>query len=243
MRTRIIVLIGLAVALAGAQAEAVPLPDVARERRSYYISAPPYAWSAIYDIEFVSQELHIYSSIHLYPINGVTQQQVDDLEPYWESGIEGAWNDRYQILHDSQDYYDIIYDVTFLDTYQSGVDHYQVQVRPGISQGNPRTTMTLWDTADTGQVVAHEYGHMIGNYDEYNGGATDPSNQIIDSSSIMGSTSPAAVSYARHYEPVLDWLESQYPSAVLDLVAVPEPATLGLVLLGALVVLTRRRAK
>ena len=82
MRTRIIVLVGLAVALAGAQAEAVPLPDVARERRSYYISAPPYAWSAIYDIEFVSQELHIYSSIHLYPINGVTQQQVDDLEPY-----------------------------------------------------------------------------------------------------------------------------------------------------------------
>ena len=103
--------------------------------------------------------------------------------------------------------------------------------------------MTLWDTADTGQVAAHEYGHMVGNYDEYSGGATDPSNPIIDSSSLMGSTSPAAVPYARHYEPVLDWLESQYPSAVLDLVAVPEPATLGLVLMGALAMITRRGPK
>ena len=79
--------------------------------------------------------------------------------------IEGAWNDRYQILHDSLYYYDIIYDVNFVDTYESGVDHYEVDVRPGISHGDPRTTMTLWDTADTCRVAAHEYGHMVGNYD------------------------------------------------------------------------------
>ena len=61
---------------------------------------------------------------------------------------------------------------------------------------------------------------MVGNYDEYSSGATDPSNLIIDPSSLMGSTGPAAVTYARHYEPVVDWLEGQYPSAVLVVVPV-----------------------
>ena len=103
--------------------------------------------------------------------------------------------------------------------------------------------MTSWDTEDTGQVAAHEYGHMVGNYDEYSGGAVDPNDPIIDISSLMGSTSPAAITYARHYEPVLDWLERQYPFAVLVVVPVPEPSGLLLVLLGGLAVFSRRGPK
>ena len=228
MRIRSIVIIVGCLALAATDALSEPLADVARERRSYYISAPPYAWSSIYDIEFLGQELHIYTSIYLYGTGGVTSQQIDVLEPTWENGIENLWNDSYQIRHDNSYYYDIIYDVSFVDTYVSGVDHYQVQVRPGPERSN----MTTWDTEDTPQVAAHEYGHMVGNYDEYSAGATDPSDPIIDSTSIMGSTSPAAVSYARHYEPVVDWLEGKYPSAMLEVVAIPEPATLGLMLMG-----------
>ncbi len=239
MRTRIIILIGWCVALAGVQVEANPLGDVARERRFYSMSSGPYSWSPIYDIEFVSEELHIYTSIYLSGTGAVTQQDIDSLEPIWESGIEGGWNGQYQILHDNTYYYDILYDVSFVDTWTSGVDHYQVQVRPGPERSN----MLLWDTEDTGQVAAHEYGHMVGNYDEYNGGATDPSNPIIDSSSLLGSTSPSAVTYGRHYEPVMEWLEDQYPSAVLEIVPVPEPGTVVLVLVGGLFMLARGRGK
>ena len=103
--------------------------------------------------------------------------------------------------------------------------------------------MTLWDTADTGRVAAHEYGHVVGNYDEYSGGALDPSDPIIDTTGLMGWTGLGTVTYARHYEPVVDWLEGQYTSAVLEVVPVPEPATLGLMLLGGLAVLSRRGPK
>ncbi len=216
---------GLCVALAGAQVEAVPLGDVARETRSYYMNPPGFSWWVTYDIEFASQELHIYTSIYLYSSGGidhVPQSEIDSLAPYWEGGIEGLWNNRYGILHNNQYYYDIIYDVIF--EYPS--DHYNVRVRPGFSQGKPRTTMTLWDTADTGRVAAHEYGHMVGNYDEYSGGATyPPSNPIIDSSSLMGSTAPAVVTYARHYEPVVDWLELKYPQPQ-DTLEVVQPVSI-----------------
>ncbi len=213
MRTRIIVLIGLCVLLARAQVEAEPLGDVARERRSYSVSSSSVSWWSKYDIEFLDQQLHIYTSIYLYSsggIGGVTQAEIDSLAPYWEGGIEGLWNNRYGILHNDTYYYDIIYDVVF--EYPS--DHYDVQVRPGVSQGVPRTTMTLWDTADTGRVAAHEYGHMIGNYDEYDGGALDPNDPIIDTTGLMGWTGPATVTYARHYEPVVDWLRDEYALAL-----------------------------
>jgi hypothetical protein len=56
---------------------------------------------------------------------------------------------------------------------------------------------------------------MLGQFDEYVGGGTDPSGVIIDSSSIMGSTEFFAVTYARHYEDFRAWLagkdtEGQY---------------------------------
>ena len=231
MRVRLIVLIAGWVAVTSGLAGADPLGELARERRSYNMRGGnrwQFGWPVIYDIEFASQELHIYTSINLDAVQGVTQQQVDALEPIWENGIEGGWNDRYGILHENTYYYDIIYDVSFVDTYQFGVDHYQVRVRPGISQGNPRTTMTLWDTADTGRVAAHEYGHMIGDYDEYSGGATDPSNAIIDPSSLMGSTGPAAVPYDRHYEPAMEWLELKYPGDTFEVVSAPLPISIAI---------------
>ena len=200
------------------------------------MSSPPYAWQPTYDIEFAGQELHIYTSIYLSGIGGVTQAQIDALEPFWESGIEDRWNDKYAIRHDSEFEYDIIYDVTFVDTWQAGVDHYSVDVRPGPERSN----MLLWDSEDTTGVAAHEYGHMVGNYDEYSGGATDPISPIIDTTGIMGSTSPAALTYARHYEPVVEWLEGKYPLALLEVVVVPEPAGLVLVLAGALMLAGRR---
>ncbi len=228
MKLKSVIIVVGCLALVATDAMSEPLGDVPGERLSYYMSSPPYGWSPYYDIEFLNQELHVYTSIYLYGTGGVTQQQIDALEPTWENGIEGLWNDSYQISHDNSYYYDIIYDVTFVENPLSDFYHYQVRVRPGPERSN----MLTWDTEDTPQVAAHEYGHMVGNYDEYSGGATNPSNPIIDSTSIMGSTSPAAVSYARHYEPVVDWLEGKYPSAMLEVVAIPEPTTLGLVLLG-----------
>lgn len=224
-------------ALFGAGVQADPLSDVPRERRSYTMTAlPAFTWYPTYDIEFSSQNLRIYTSIYLSPLSGVTQEQIDALEPVWEAGIEDRWNNRYQILHNSEYTYGIIFDVTFAGNYLPSRDHYQVLVRPGPD----RSYINLWDTADTGRVVAHEYGHMVGNYDEYSGGALDPNNPIIDTTSLMGGTSDDVVTYARNYEGVVTWLRYKYPFDTLEVVAIPEPATLGLLLMGGLVMLRKR---
>ena len=82
-------------------ARAVPLGDVPRERRSYVMTAlPAYTWYPTYDIEFAGQDLWVYTSIYLGPINGVTQAEVDALEPVWESGIEERWNQKYRIQNE-----------------------------------------------------------------------------------------------------------------------------------------------
>jgi bacillopeptidase F (M6 metalloprotease family) len=41
--------------------------------------------------------------------------------------------------------------------------HHTVLVQTGPGQ----TNMTLWHTVDNGNVAAHEFGHMLGNPDEY----------------------------------------------------------------------------
>jgi M6 family metalloprotease-like protein len=96
------------------------------------------------------------------------------------------------------------------------------------------STEHLWDTLDTGLVAAHEFGHMLGLFDEYTGGATDPAGELIDSTSIMGSTSPGAKPYARHYEGFRSWLAAKDPQE--QFTVVPEPQTTLLVMVGILII-------
>jgi PEP-CTERM motif len=74
---------------------------------------------------------------------------------------------------------------------------------------------------------------MLGQFDEYVGGGTDPSGVIIDSSSIMGSTEFFAVTYARHYEDFRAWLAGKDTGGQYSLVQhgakIAEPATLALI--------------
>ena len=213
VENRIITLIAAWLALPCLLAQADLLPDLPRERRVTYVSGSGFGWYAKYDIAFTDQALRIYSNIYLQPISGVTSQQLDALKPGWEVGIESRWSDQYQILHANHYLYDILFDVTFVDTWNPTLDHHYVRVRPGPQRSN----LGFWDTEDTQRVVAHEYGHSIGNYDEYIGGALDPVNPLIDTTSLMGGTADTVVTYARHYQPVLSWLTGSYPQETLNL--------------------------
>ncbi len=44
--------------------------------------------------------------------------------------------------------------------------------------------MTTWDTSDTGAVASHEFGHMIGNPDEYTF-ASCPNRSPVNTGTIM----------------------------------------------------------
>jgi len=59
---------------------------------------------------------------------------------------------------------------------------------------------------DSPELVSHEFGHMLGMFDEYHKGAQAPQDAIIDPASIMSSNPKGdAAPRLRHYEPFRKW--------------------------------------
>ncbi len=188
-----------------------------------------FAWDYNYFIMYENDALMIDVQLEFTKTGGVTDEQLNALKPIWESGIESMWNNKYYIRKDSLYRIPIVVDLT----YDGPEYNYNVSVRPGPE----RSTMTFWDTEDTGRVAAHEFGHMIGLYDEYEDGATDPTNPIHDNTSIMGSTAIGARPYARHFEGFRSWLAAKDTSQVFELVEVPEPEAIACIALGFIILL------
>lgn len=171
-------------------------------------SSSGFGWDYRYDISMVGDTIHVRNELYLFPVE-VTQSEIDDIWPVWEQAIESVWSTA-----------DIIFDITRGAAYD-----YFVYVIPGRTRN-----MSIWGLSpgeNSGLMAAHEYGHMIGLYDEYRGGATDPAGALIDASSIMGSVNHDVQTHPRHYDQFYAWADEQ---------RVPEPGTLALVLLGLMLV-------
>jgi hypothetical protein len=72
---------------------------------------------------------------------------------------------------------------------------------------------TWWEEAAGVPVTvrAHEFGHLIGMYDEYPAGACDPGRVITNSDSVMGS---GTIVYPRFYEEFQKWFDGKAKSVV-----------------------------
>ncbi|WP_448207561.1 calcium-binding protein [Azospirillum sp. sgz302134] len=123
-----------------------------------------FGWEVKYDLGFDGTAFTVQTRIHLTGDNPGALQQV------WEQGIENLWNNKYS-LSDGTNSYAIRFDVQFV---AAGNEHYDVTV----NNANGRSDMLDWCTqSDWGpdyqdELAAHEFGHMIGCFDEYAGGAT-----------------------------------------------------------------------
>jgi hypothetical protein len=62
-------------------------------------------------------------------------------------------------------------------------------------------------TENRANVAAHEAGHLLGAFDEYNGGAVDPNTYIIDANSIMGQNLNNAL--PRHLNTLRDHVKAE----------------------------------
>jgi hypothetical protein len=95
----------------------------------------------------------------------------------WESAIESRWSRRFDLLvtgllpGDTQRYV-IVIDVVWVDRQSDA--HYTIQAidpahpPPNRTLGRGGTvSMTEWGTGGA-QDIPHEFGHMLGNFDEYN---------------------------------------------------------------------------
>lgn len=187
-----------------------------------------------YFIEYTDNKLRIHSEIQFTLTEGVSEEELVTLKSVWEMGIENLWNSKYEILKDNEYVIPILIDVTF----DGPTFNHTVTVKPGAGRANEHE----WYVSDSGLVAAHEFGHMLGLFDEYVGGATDPAGEIIDATSIMGSVEEGARPYARHYEGFRAWLASKDPSQTFVLREIPEPSTMLLIWLWVAAAAVKRRA-
>ena len=218
---------------------AVPISDISIQKVQGYLSSPPYAWTYAYDIGFSNLEVDVGIGIRL---TGYTP--TSSLETVWENGIESMWGHQFDIIDTEESYhyhYHVNFDVQFYD-YASPSAYHTVNVVNGTGSGNMLNwyTTSAWGEYYNGAYVTHEVGHMFGLYDEYQGGAVNPANPIIDYSSIMGSLAGGAKN--RHYNPFLGWLNGQSQSSGHQLSigeydpywVIPEPSSLLLLVLGGI---------
>jgi hypothetical protein len=204
-----LVVITLLLTFSASRSIAAPLNNIPRETISEGRSGAGFGWTASYDIEFFNSSLNVDIDILLQALsNGVLPPpgtfQLNALKQTWEAGIESIWNNQFVIIKDGRWRYPISFNVHFMD------QHHTVNVRRPSATINA-TDMTNWYTWDTGRVAAHEFGHMLGLFDEYSGGAVDPITMIVDNSSIMGSVDPTAVPKPRHFAQYPAWLSSKSP--------------------------------
>jgi len=152
------------------------LESLARQEISFAVSECIYAWTARYEQTWS----HLRVRVQLNPDAGITPQTMATLQATWETGIETMWSNRWSIGRPGEAACPLTFDVQWV----AANAHHTVRVQPGPARSN----MTLWDTADTGAVAAHEFGHMHGNPDEYPDAAC-PGRNPVNSGTVMDNNS------------------------------------------------------
>ena len=159
------------------------LEDVARTERKYQRHDPndpfPFRWKARYEQTWT----HIRVRVKLKPKNKDAEDALDSgLRATWKAGIEGAWNGRYWARANGELPSRLSFEVVFTDD----DPHHTVHVK-SVDE-DERSDMEHWNTLDTGSVAAHEFGHMIGKFDEYDEDDV-PGREHVETGTVMGDTS------------------------------------------------------
>ncbi len=152
------------------------LESVARQQVSFSMSECIYGWTAAFEQTWS----HVVVRVRLNPDQGITAQTMSTLRATWENTIQTRWSDRWAIARAGELACNITFDIQWVNSGQ----HHTVRVR----QGPAGTNMTTWDTADSGAVASHEFGHMIGNPDEYSA-ANCPNRSPVNTGTIMDNNS------------------------------------------------------
>ena len=188
------------------------LDSISRETITGRLSAKNrFSWRYSYDIAFRESKVFVHVAIHLIPAGGATKPELDRVKPAWEKGIEEVWSNKFSIATPAGERYPIMIDVSF----KGPRYHHDVIVRPG----GGRSDELNWNILDTPAIAAHEFGHMLGVFDEYRRGAIAPQSGIIDATSIMTSNPIAGKTYARHYKGFLAWFVNK--TKLHDVLLVP----------------------
>lgn len=161
-----------------------------------------FAWPYGYDISCDGHRILVLVAVKLIPHAGITSLDLERVKRQWEASIEGIWSRRYAVKTVDGRQYPIVIDVTFNDRRF----HHQVIVRPG----GGRSDALNWNIMNPPAMAAHEFGHLLGVFDEYWPGATNPESRLVDTTSIMTcNVVSGGKTYERHYQRILAWFREK----------------------------------
>ncbi len=197
---------------------------------TWVLGTGSYGWDANFDAEFKDGLMTITGKIKLIPKGGLTITAA--MKSTWKSQIEGFWNNVFQAHREAckrddscscnKDNACCKYQVKVICDFVESGEHVRVDCHKGAATGTWGSaawwySSTWWELHGTfgPKVRAHEFGHCIGLFDEYAGGATipglNPNTATFDSTSLMnGGTKPLKEHYRGNPGIVLadSWLPS-----------------------------------
>jgi len=196
----------------------------------------PYSWNYAYIRSFDGVKLakHVEINFVFDAGLGYTDAQKAAYKSAVEANVEGIWNDKFWIEdNDSGDLFALTVDLTTDGSFNQTV---------AVHAGSGRADMLNWYVDDIAATNAHEFGHMLGLFDEYIGGAVDkyPKPTLTDVGVMgLGALSANPVMYARYYQQYLDFMNVLNPGHSFALV--PEPSVLALLSIGIILMALARQ--
>jgi hypothetical protein len=147
---------------------------------SFPVTECVYGWTARYH----QAGTRVTVRIQLNPDAGISAATMDGLRTTWRDTILSTWSNRFDCRAGNGGRQRITFDVQWVTSNA----HHVVRVRPGPARSN----MGEWDTNDTGNVAAHEFGHMLGHPDEYADAACPARNPVSTGTVMDNNTAPVA---------------------------------------------------
>lgn len=119
-----------------------------------------------YDVVRTPNQVRVIIRMKLVQGPGATQQYypATELSNRWIGGIASVWNNHLRLTNGTS-----TFDLVFVPIFTQTNPHHTIAVRP--SSGDDvadRADAGTWYESDDANTAAHEFGHFLGNQDEYN---------------------------------------------------------------------------
>ena len=151
-----------------------PGQQPAGQEVSFRVTECIYGWQAA----FRQKGAHIMARIQLDPDSDVSASLLEAVQERWKNGIEKKWSYKFACCNRPTCSRKCA--VTFNVEWVTSDPHLVVRVK----KGGGRSNLRLWHTDDSGDVAAHEFGHLLGHPDEYRD-SNCPDRNPVNTGTIM----------------------------------------------------------